>query len=99
MGYLLDHIVAGRSILPGAAMFEAAAAAARTLADAGAAAVHGEACLLDVAIPAPVALHAAQMPGLECIVDCRTGSIQLHKASPGVQILRLGKYCQLGLSR
>jgi hypothetical protein len=81
--YLLDHIVAGRSIMPGAAMFETSAAAAQTLAESAGQGV----CLLGVTIPAPVLLHAAQPQTLECFVDCRTGSIHLIKASSGPALL------------
>ena len=89
LAYLLDHRVAGRSLLPGAAMFEAVAAAGRTLAGAAAdghaaAALAGaDLCLVRVAIPAPVLLTAGGGGALECAVDCRAGAVQLAQAPAG----------------
>lgn len=89
LAYLLDHKVAGRSLLPGAAMFEMAAAAGRTLAG-GAADAHVapalasmDLCLTAVAIPAPVVLAAGGSGALECTVDCRADAVQLAQAPAG----------------
>lgn len=80
LGYLLDHVVAGRSILPGAAMFEMAAAAAATLADMAAG---RHVALVRVAIPAPVMLKVAGRQSIECVVDRHSGAIQLLKSTSG----------------
>lgn len=80
LGYLMDHIVAGRSIMPGAAMFEMAAAAGRTVADSAAG---RELCLLSVAIPAPVVLHVGAQQTVECTLNWRTGAVQLQKVASG----------------
>lgn len=90
LAYLLDHRVAGRSLLPGAAMFEAAAAAGRTLAgpvadgQAATGLADTDLCLSNVAIPAPVVLAAGGGGvALECAVDCRAGAVQLAQAPAG----------------
>ena len=82
--------MAGRSLLPGAAMFEMAAAAGRTLAGTaadghGAAALAGiDLCLTALAIPAPVVLAAGGGgSALECTVDCRADAVQLAQAPAG----------------
>ncbi len=80
LGYLMDHIVAGRSIMPGAAMFEMAAAAGRTAADTAAG---RDLCLLGVAIPAPVVLHLGAQQTVECTLDWRSGAVQLQKVASG----------------
>lgn len=82
LGYLLDHIVAGRSILPGAAMFEMAAAAGRTASDAAAGRDVG---LLDVAIPAPVILQVGARQSVECVMHWGSGSVQLQSTAPSGQ--------------
>lgn len=90
LAYLLDHVVAGRPLLPGAAMFEAAAAAGRTLASTadgvpspamgGSGAAAMELCLTSVAIPAPVLLGTAPDQALlEVVVDCRGDAVQLAR--------------------
>jgi Polyketide synthase dehydratase len=87
LGYLKDHIVAGRAILPGAAMFETALAAARSLqpdelleAGSGDGGSDAGFALTGVAIVAPVLLSAAGAggaPTLQCTVDSTAGSVQL----------------------
>ena len=47
LSYLMDHIVAGRCLLPGAAMFEATAAAGCALAEMSGV----DLCLADISIP------------------------------------------------
>lgn len=94
LGYLKDHIVAGRGILPGAAMFEAALAAARSLQpdealEAGSSGGGSGAgyALFGAAIVAPVLLSsggAGGAPGLLCTVDSTDGSVQLAQ-QPGEQ--------------
>lgn len=78
LGYLLDHVVAGRSILPGAAMFEMAAAAGRTAADAAAG---RDVCLLGVAIPAPVVLQVGALQSVECTMHWASGAVHLQKSA------------------
>ena len=74
--FLWDHVVAGRSILPGAAMLEIASAAGRTLAQDGAA--DGDApAVVDAAIPAPVLLTAAGGAQMECILAMGAGRLDL----------------------
>ncbi len=78
------HQVQGRVLLPAAAMFEVAAAAARMLMDwpAGSSATHPILC--EVTIPAPLQLALASSPAaqlLTCIVAARGGSLQLAAGS------------------
>lgn len=72
--------MAGRSILPGAAMFEMAAAAAATLADMAAG---RHVALMGVAIPAPVMLQVAGRQSIECAVNWHSGAVQLLKSAFG----------------
>jgi hypothetical protein len=71
--FLWDHVVAGRPILPGAAMFETFAAAACTLAEGSGL----EVCLTGLAIPAPVPLSTSAAPVVECALNYVTGEMQL----------------------
>ena len=92
LGYLRDHVVAGRAILPGAAMFEAALAAARSLqpdevleAGSGGDGSSVGYALTGAAIVAPVLLSsggAGSAPGLLCTIDSTDGSVQLAQ-QPG----------------
>ena len=85
LSYLMDHIVAGRCLLPGAAMFEATAAAGSTLADASGLNV----CLAGISIPAPVVMQAAKLQTLTCLVDLPQGAVHLQESSlagPGVSV-------------
>ena len=85
LAFLRDHVVAGRPVLPGAAMLEMASAAGRTLAqDAAADAV--TAAIVDAAIPAPVLLAATADVQLECSVAMASGHLELQ-ASTGAGIL------------
>ncbi len=90
---LMDHVVAGRCLLPGAAMFEGASAAGATLAEAAGPGL----CLTGVSIPAPVMMQAGRVQTLLCTVDNAHGGIQLQQSSqavPGVLQPRLNlAYC------
>ena len=82
VSYLMDHIVAGRSLLPGAAMFEATTAAGCTL--AGRSGV--DLCLADISIPSPVVMQSGMSQELACIVDINQGSLALQgnaRSAPG----------------
>jgi hypothetical protein len=80
LAYLMDHVVAGRSILPGAAMFEAAAAAGRTLSLlSDSTPLATDLCLISVTIPAPVVLAAGVPQALEVAVDCRSDAVHLAR--------------------
>ena len=72
LSFLWDHVVAKRSIMPGAGMFEMTACAARSLAPEGA-----RIGLTGVTIPSPLALSGAAAPAAEALLDCRTGAVQL----------------------
>jgi hypothetical protein len=98
--FLWDHVVAGRPILPGAAMFETFAAAACCLAEGSGL----EVCLTGLAIPAPVPLSTSAAPVVECALNYVTGEMQLANlaltgpgAWSGVQIpyLYTSVKCQL----
>lgn len=73
LNFLWDHIVAGRSILPGAGMFEILAATAVCLSEGSGSQV----CLSGLSIPSPVPLSTAAPPVLECIADLVTGKLEL----------------------
>ncbi len=81
LAYLLDHVVVGRSIMPGAAMFEAGLAAAQSLLpDAPPAAEQsdgGEHGLAAAVIPQAVLLKAAGGRLLQCTVTAPTGAVEL----------------------
>lgn len=77
LAYLLDHIVAGRALLPGAAMLEATAAAGCTLTDAPGVSP----CLAGVSIPAPMVMQARKLQALGCTVDISRGTVQLQEES------------------
>ena len=79
-------MVAGRSILPGAAMMELAAACGTALADAALRAGNSLAMgLRDASIPAPVGLPAPPKPAplLECTVGLKTGLLEVSSAAAG----------------
>ena len=80
LSYLMDHVVAGRCLLPGAAMFEGAAAAGAMLAEAAGVGL----CLTAVSIPAPVVMQAGKLHTLVCLVDTPRGAIQLQQSSVAV---------------
>lgn len=71
LAYLWDHRIAGRELLPAAAMLEAASAALAAVARGGAIAT--PAVLVDVRIPAPLVLptRAAEAPTLAVRFDAR----------------------------
>ena len=83
LAYLWDHRVSGKPLFPGAAFFELAAAAAKTLlGPAG-----DGAALAGVAIPAPLVLPAlgspAQQqaaPALVCRLEAATGAVEVTSA-------------------
>lgn len=77
LSYLMDHIVAGRCLLPGAAMFEATAAAGSTLPDASGL----DLCLAGISIPTPVVMRAAKLQTLTCLVDLPQGAVHLQESS------------------
>ncbi len=80
LAFLLDHVVAGRPILPGAAMLEMASAAGRTLAQEGAADAVADA-IVDAAIPAPVLLSATADVQLECSLAMGSGQLELQAST------------------
>ncbi len=83
--------MAGRPILPGAAMFEAALAAARALQpDEQLEAGSSSFALTAAAIPAPVLLGSGGAAGamLRCAVNSSTGSIELSQTA-GVWHLKI----------
>ncbi len=84
LAFLLDHVVAGRPILPGAAMLELASAVGRTLAQDGAADA-ATVAIIDAAIPAPVLLSATVDVQLECSLAMGSGGLELQ-ASTGTGI-------------
>ena len=77
LAFLCDHVVAGRPILPGAAMLEMASAAGRTLALDGTADVMNMA-VVEAAIPAPVLLGATGGAQLECSLTLASGGLELQ---------------------
>ena len=79
LDYLWDHLVGGRSILPGAAMLEMAAASGQLLLE-GAEARGSEKnmALIEAAIPAPVVLSLDKIPSLDCTIQPRTGQLQIQ---------------------
>ena len=84
--YLWDHVVAGRSILPGAAMFEMAAAAGQVLLQEGGVQGGGQGlALADAAIPAPVVMTLGSMVRLDCTVLTQTGQLETHSAAGSSQ--------------
>ena len=74
LSYLMDHIVAGRSLLPGAAMFEATTAAGCTLAEKSSV----DLCLADISIPSPVVMQSGVSQELACIVNVNRGTLALQ---------------------
>ena len=76
LSFLWDHMVAKRSIMPGAGMFEITTCSARSLAPEGS--LIG---LTGVAIPSPVVLSGVAVPGAEASLDCRTGAVELATLS------------------
>jgi acyl carrier protein/NADP-dependent 3-hydroxy acid dehydrogenase YdfG len=77
LSYLWQHAVNGRSLVPGAAMFEAAHAAA-TAGLAAAGALEGRLALAAAAIKAPLLLGAAAQPcPVQCVVRPLQGRVEL----------------------
>lgn len=101
LAYLLDHVVAGRSIMPGAGMFETTLAAAQSLLpdmppvaeQADSSGVYG---LTAAVIPQAVLLKAAAGRGslLRCTVTASTGAVELGGQSG---IAHLHKHAQWGI--
>ena len=81
LAYLLDHVVAGRSIMPGAGMFETGMAAAQSLLpdDQLTAGGTGAFGLTSATIPQAVLLKAASGKAgmLRCTVTAVTGDVEL----------------------
>ena len=81
MAYLWDHVVAGRQLLPAAAMLESAAAAASTCLGSGAGL--GQLALEAVAVPTPLVLpatlHKAAVLGID--IACTTGDVVVSSQS------------------
>lgn len=86
LAYLLDHVVARRSIMPGAGMFETCLAAAQSLlpdmhsaADMAASASGGGYGLTAAVIPQAVLLKptTGRAAVLQCMVTSATGDIEL----------------------
>ena len=82
LAYLWDHQVSGKALFPGAAFFELAAAAAKTLLAAD------SAVLTSVSIPAPLVLPAPQnaAPAVMCKLDAASGSIEVLSAQRSVHL-------------
>ena len=82
LAYLWDHQVSGKALFPGAAFFELAAAAAKTLLAADSAALAG------VSIPAPLVLPAPQKaaPAVICKLDAASGSVEVLSAQRSVHL-------------
>ena len=78
LAFLWDHVVAGRSIMPGAGMMEFTTVQGRMLAPD-----NEPVCLLGASIPGPIVLSGAAVPPVEGSVDCRSGAVELqtHSAS------------------
>lgn len=86
LSWLQDHSVQGRALLPGAAMFEMAAAAVAVCQPVDGS-VSGAAALTSLTILVPCMLASAEGRDsgssalLRCAVDCRSGSIEVQSAS------------------
>lgn len=85
VAFLWDHIVAGRSILPGAAVMEFAAASGSALADSLLTTSNAKLGLDAATIPAAVILTAspATGPSLESRVDTKAGSLEIASYAKG----------------
>ena len=83
LAHLGHHVVAGRPILPGAAMLEAGLAAVATLGgSADEEGGNGRACLAGATLPAPVLL-TPPLASLEVVVDQADGSVTLAALGSG----------------
>ena len=78
LAFLWDHVVAGRSIMPGAGMMELTSMQGRMLAPEG-----SHICLLGASIPAPIVLSGASVPPVEGSLDCSSGAVELQTLSAG----------------
>lgn len=88
LGYLRDHRVQGRALLPGTALLEMGSACAHMLLDdhaAGSAALADTAFLSPVMLPGRGGAWTAQPAVLEVQLDAQRCSIQLHTASQELQ--------------
>lgn len=88
LAFLWEHQVRDRSLFPGAAYFELALAAVRTL-HAGANPHAAEACLTQIAIPAPLVLPSSPATAglvLTCSVDLTTQAISIASSSQAVHV-------------
>ena len=79
LAYLWDHMVAGRSIMPGAGMAEMASAASHSLLRE---AVPGQAlCLTGASIPSPGILSTQAGTLMDCSVRAAEGAVELSTVS------------------
>ena len=78
--YLWDHIVAGRSLLPGAAMLEAALAAARLLLESSSPAAAPTLALCGSIIPEPLVLPTGA-PGAMLVTSVAGHSVQVASSN------------------
>ena len=78
LAFLADHIVKGRALVPGAAMFELMLSVLGTLAAAGSA---SHTSVQRIAISAPLVLLPAAPSTLQCLVDCSSGALVLQSGS------------------
>ena len=75
LAFLWDHLVAGRSIMPGAGMAEMASAASHSLLQE---AVPGRAlCLTGASIPSPGILASQAGTLMDCLVHAAEGTVEL----------------------
>lgn len=88
--YMWDHLVSGRPLFPGAALFEMAAAAARVLLGSATDSV----ALAGASIPSPLVLpelsaqaRGATMTALSCRLDASTTAIEISSSQRSVHLL------------
>ncbi|KAK9803914.1 hypothetical protein WJX72_004698 [[Myrmecia] bisecta] len=82
LAYLLDHHIQNRALLPGAAMFEMAAAAAQTLAGNP---TNGRSLILGITISAPMVLTPGADALLSCAVSYESGRLEIRSGSAAQQ--------------
>lgn len=84
LSYLWEHVVKGRSLLPGTALFETAYAAVAVAHEGGPAA---QPALVAAAIEAPLLLKAPlQAPVVHCTVQLSTGMLQVSSAAAATSV-------------
>lgn len=86
LSFMWDHRVSGRPLLPGAAFFEAAVAAAATLLSGSSTFWAADVALSGVSIPAPLVLPPASQAGadveLQVAVGLTTGQLEVLSGQP-----------------